>query len=64
MTKLMRYHTVDCNPEYYWENAVVAQKLHANELKTFDEYKDACKEAGCVSYNESVFCAHLGIPCP
>ena len=59
MKKLIRYHTIEANPDYYWENNFVATKLRKQELKTYTEYVYACKEAGCVCYNEGVFEEYL-----
>ncbi len=55
MKRLLRYHTTQCNPDYFWENNQVALQLKAGIIKTYEEYKDACSNAGCVSYNEEVF---------
>lgn len=46
MKKLLRYHTIQCNPDYYWENNQVALKLKSGEIKTYEDYEKACKEAG------------------
>jgi hypothetical protein len=55
MKKLLKYHTIQCNPDYYWENNAVAKELNAGTLKTYEEYKKACDNAGCIYYNEEVF---------
>lgn len=59
MTKLMRFHTVDANPHYYWENNSVAIKLRKGEITTYDQYKAACDSAGCHCYIEKVFDEHI-----
>ena len=58
-TKLLKFHTTDCNPEYYWENNQVAIKLKSKIITTYEEYKKACNIAGCVCYNEDCFNNHL-----
>ena len=55
MEKLLKYHTVSANPEFYWENNAVAIKLKSGLIKTYDEYVTACKMAGCNCYNQDVF---------
>lgn len=55
MKKLLRYHTIQCNPDYYWENNQVALKLKSGEIKTYEDYEKACKEAGCNCYNQDLF---------
>jgi hypothetical protein len=55
MLKLIRYHTILANPDYYWENNEVAIKITTGQVKTYDEYVNACRYAGCVYYNEEVF---------
>jgi hypothetical protein len=55
MKRLLNYHTTQCNPDYYWENNTVAKELKAGTLKTYEEYQKACKNAGCLCYNEEVF---------
>lgn len=59
MTTLIKYHTVQANPEYYWENNQVATKLKNKELLTYADYEKACKLAGCNCYNQERFEAHL-----
>lgn len=59
MTQLLKYHTVQANPEYYWENNEVAQLLKKGELTTYEEYVKACKLAGCNCYNQERFNSHL-----
>jgi hypothetical protein len=55
MKKLIKYHTIQANPDYYWENISVAIDLKNGKIKTYDEYKSACKTNGCLCYNEQVF---------
>lgn len=59
MTKLMKYHTVMANPDYYWPNNEVAVKLTKGEITTYEEYEKACKKAGCNCYNKQVFQDHI-----
>lgn len=47
------------NPDFYWENNQVAAMLRKNEIATYTEYKAACKDAGCVCYNEELFNDYL-----
>jgi hypothetical protein len=59
MTQLLKYHTVQANPQYYWENNEVARQLKNKTISTYNEYLLACKKAGCRCYNEERFNAHL-----
>lgn len=59
MTNLIKYHTIQANPEYYWENNSVAIKLKNKTITTYEEYKEACKIAGCSCYNEDCFNKHI-----
>lgn len=60
MTKLLKYHSTMANPNYYWENNKVATMLRNGQLQSYLEYRNACKEAGCVCYNEDVWNEHVG----
>lgn len=55
MHKLLLYHTIQCNPDFYWENNAVANLLKANAIKTFPEYVRACNNVGCINYSQSLF---------
>ena len=46
MTTLIKYHTIQANPHYYWENNEVAVKLKNKTITTYEEYTKACKNAG------------------
>jgi hypothetical protein len=59
MPKLLKYHTVQANPEYFWENNQVAIKLKNKQINTYEEYEKACKLAGCICYNEDCFNDYL-----
>ena len=59
MTTLIKYHTIQANPHYYWENNEVAVKLKNKTITTYEEYTKACKNAGCACYNEECFNKHL-----
>lgn len=53
--RLMLYHTSQCNPDYYWENNSVANKLKQGEINSYEEYKSACKSAGSSCYTEELY---------
>lgn len=55
----MKYHTISANPEYYWENNTVAQQLRDGSITSYGDYQDACKSAGCTSYNEQCYNDHV-----
>lgn len=55
----MHYHTISCNPEYYWENNEVAKKLRDKTITSYEEYKSACKSAGSTCYNEECYNDHV-----
>lgn len=59
MTTLEKYHSIQANPDYFEENNIVAIKLKRKEITNYDEYIRACKDAGCISYNEERFTSHL-----
>jgi hypothetical protein len=59
MTVLIKYHTIQANPNHYWENNIVGRKLAEGKLTNYNDYIKACELAGCTHYNEERFNKHL-----
>jgi hypothetical protein len=57
--RLMIYHTTDCDPNYYWENNEVATKLKKGLITSYEEYKIACRTAGSICYNKTVYTEYV-----
>lgn len=59
MHTLIQYHTIQANPNYFWENVKVGQQLKNKEITSYEQYEKACESAGCLCYSEDLFIDYL-----